>query len=515
MPDAPCPVAKEAPSHQRVARLRTNIAANFAAQAWTGILQLLLVPFYLHYLGIEAYGLIGVYLMLLASVQVFDLGFSQTLNRELARRSAGPVPPTDALDLLRTIEITYWSIVAIVCVCLLVAVPTVSRNLINPSLLEPEVLHRALMLMVLVIAINWPAGLYYNGLLGLQRQLEANLLRMVVGTTTSVGSLVVLAFVSPTIVAFFAWQLASALFGLIATAVLLRRILPSDTRRPRFRRDLLKTGWRFAAGAGTLSISGLVLTQFDKWILIKVLPLKEFGYYTLANTVANVLHYAIAPMFAAVFPRLSALLATGAERAVLRVYHVASQAVTTVIVPIAAFLALFAHEVLTLWTGNENLATLVAPLAAIMVVGTALNGLMHMPYALQLARGRTRLFLIINLAAIAILIPVVVWAAPRFGAIVGALAWLTLNASYLLLAAPIAHREMSAKDRFAWLANDIARPGAAALVVLLIARMAIDSTLGWQSMFFSLAAALAAAVLVAASNATALRSALRSGRAIP
>ena len=36
--------------------VRTNILANLAGQSWSALLQLLLLPLYIHFLGIEAYG---------------------------------------------------------------------------------------------------------------------------------------------------------------------------------------------------------------------------------------------------------------------------------------------------------------------------------------------------------------------------------------------------------------------------------------------------------------------------
>ena len=70
--------------------LKINILANFAGQAWSGLLTLALVPVYIKFLGIEAYGLIGFYAMLQGMLVVLDFGLGQTLNRELARYSALP-----------------------------------------------------------------------------------------------------------------------------------------------------------------------------------------------------------------------------------------------------------------------------------------------------------------------------------------------------------------------------------------------------------------------------------------
>ena len=63
-------------------RLKTNIIANFAGQGAATLIQLAITPIYIHWLGIEAYGLIGFQVTLQALTQALDLGLSPTVNRE-------------------------------------------------------------------------------------------------------------------------------------------------------------------------------------------------------------------------------------------------------------------------------------------------------------------------------------------------------------------------------------------------------------------------------------------------
>ena len=54
--------------------LNKNIFANYLGRAWPVLLSVLLVPVYIKFLGIEAYGLIGFFTTLSAVMGVFDLG---------------------------------------------------------------------------------------------------------------------------------------------------------------------------------------------------------------------------------------------------------------------------------------------------------------------------------------------------------------------------------------------------------------------------------------------------------
>jgi len=83
---------------------KVELLANFAGTAWSGAMQLLCIPFYIKFMGIEAYGLIGFYLMLQATLQVLDLGLSPTMSREMACYSVQPEKAAEARDLVRTLE---------------------------------------------------------------------------------------------------------------------------------------------------------------------------------------------------------------------------------------------------------------------------------------------------------------------------------------------------------------------------------------------------------------------------
>jgi O-antigen/teichoic acid export membrane protein len=140
--------------------VRTNALANLLGQSWGAILQLVLLPFYLKFLGIEAYALVGLYVMLITAVQVFDLGLAQTLNRELARFTAARETARQARDLVRTLEIVYWGMVIAICLALLLAAPFIARHALNAQSMSPHTLQVAISLMIVVIAMQWPTNLW-------------------------------------------------------------------------------------------------------------------------------------------------------------------------------------------------------------------------------------------------------------------------------------------------------------------------------------------------------------------
>ena len=93
---------------RKVYSTKVNVAANFAGSIWTAVFSIIFVPLYLTYIGIEAYGLIGVFTSIQAFITLLDFGLSPTLNRELARLAAQKDQAQAMTDLKRTLETINW-----------------------------------------------------------------------------------------------------------------------------------------------------------------------------------------------------------------------------------------------------------------------------------------------------------------------------------------------------------------------------------------------------------------------
>src|SRR2546423_14959416 len=87
------------------ASLRRDIAVNYASQVYAALIGIAMVPLYLKYMGIEAYGLVGFFAMVQAWSQVLDFGLSQTLGREAAKLNAGATSAESLNMFLRLPEI--------------------------------------------------------------------------------------------------------------------------------------------------------------------------------------------------------------------------------------------------------------------------------------------------------------------------------------------------------------------------------------------------------------------------
>jgi hypothetical protein len=95
------------------------------------------------------------------------------------------------------------------------------------------------------------------------------------------------------------------------------------------------------------------------------------------------------------------------------------------------------------------------------MLGNLLNGLMWIPYQTQLAHGWTSLTVRINIAAVSLMVPAILWATPRFGAEGAAWVWVSLNAAYVLIGVHFMYRRILLGEKWCWYMRDVLAPLAA------------------------------------------------------
>ena len=438
--------------------LKKNVIANYLGQGWAGLIGLAFVPLYIKYLGIEAYGLIGIFALLQAWLTLLDMGMTPTLNREMARFTAGAHTPQSIRDLLRSLEIICFGVAALIGVLVWAASGWLASDWLRADKLPLDVVAQAIAIMGGVAALRFVEGIYRGAILGLQRQVFFNVVNASLSTVRAVGAIAVLAWISPTIEAFFIWQGVVSIVSIAILAFVAHKSLPTAPQPARFSRQALMDIRHFAGGMMATTFLAILLTQVDKVLLSKLISLEAFGYYTLAGAVASTVGMLIAPITQAFYPRFTELVANGEQQELIQAYHRSSQLVTVLAAPVALMLIFFGEKLLVLWTGNVVLANEVAPLLALLAAGTLLNGLMHIPYMLQLAHGWSGFAARVNLVAVAVLVPAILWVTPRYGAIGAAWVWVLLNAGYVLIGIHFMYQRLLPGEKWTWYWSDTARP---------------------------------------------------------
>jgi len=450
-------------------RLGKNIIASVSNSLWSALLSLAVVPVYIKLLGMESFGLIGFFATLQSMLLILDLGLAPTINREVARCYAkGQL--NKAAKLLSTLSVLYWCAAIVILLLIFFLAPLIATYWLSPRELDKESLVSALSLMGVVIAVRSPIGLYQGALTGAQRLSMSSYLNIVMISFANLGAIAFLYFVSPTIEAFFLWQ------GLVATlhVIILHRlawhVIGAKPKR-RFDIEEIRRVWGFVASVGLAAGTGLLFSQLDKVIISKTMSLDSFGEYAVAKIVVGALYIAVIPVFQAVYARMSMLVAADDEEPVRQLYYTGTYILAAVIFPLAFTLVFFSEPLVGLWTQDAALAKAIAPVVALLALGTTLHGIMHFPYALQLAYARSDIALKANLVLMVVTVPVTATLAFRYGLMGGATAWLVLQSLYLLLGTMWTHQALLKGQGLHWLTHSALVPFLLTLGIFLVGRM--------------------------------------------
>ena len=446
-------------------RLAWNMVAGMANSVVLVLVNLVALHFYLRFLGMEAYGLIGFYATLQAVLQVLDFGLAPTVSREVAH-GAETGQRRRSASLLRTLGVVYIGIALLIAALVAVASPWIGAHWLQAKALPQAAVAQAVALMGVNLACRWPVSLYHGALIGAHRLALSAATSMAINILAAATAIAVLAWGVRSIQAFFVVQ---ATFGLLQ-AIVLRALAGravGERDAPYDFADLRRV-LHFSAWMGGVAIGGLLLTQVDKLVLSRTLDLATFGHYVLATLVVSGLQVLTTPLFSALFPKFSALLARGDTASLEYLYAAGTRLFATALFALAFLLVFQAGALLDIWLHNPALSADVAPLVAWLAIGMSLTGIMYFPYTLQLAAGKPRLAFFTTLALLCVMLPLVILLALRFGARGGAWAWAILGVLYVLFGTWLTGRKVMAFAGWQWLTRNVAMPFMATLLPALL-----------------------------------------------
>jgi len=173
------------------------------------------------------------------------------------------------------------------------------------------------------------------------------------------------------------------------------------------------------------------------------------------------------------------------------------------ILPVTFVLVFFSKEILEVWTRNPDMVLHSSLLISLLTMGNALNGLMHLPYALQIAHGWTKLAFYQNVIAVIVLAPAIYFATLEWGSAGAAVVWLVLNMGYVLIGIHMMHRRLLNKEKWRWYFSDVLKPIGAVLTLSVLVRLLLeDGAANWATVAVLLATLCAATIAAIASSST-------------
>lgn len=458
--------------------LKSSLISSYLSQVYISLVSIVLMPIYLHYMGAEAFGLIGFFVMLQSWLQLLDLGLTPTLSREMSLFRAGSQSVEDTWEKLRSLE---WILGGLAIVCLLVfwlARRWIATDWLNLKTLDVDLVATCIFLMSLSGTLRWLTGLYRAGLIGLEKQLLVNSALALSTTIKFIAVIPILAISTIPFLDFFKFQVMVGLLELMVFAWMLYESLPGRSSLIMPSLIALKIMWPMASAMAFMAGMWVFLTQIDKLILSRILSLEAFGYFSLAVTVAGGVLVLTPPLNQVLQPRMIVLAAQGRSDELQTLYHTATQLAAVVLSVLGGGLALFAEPLLWVWTGNRTVAIGAAPILFWYGLANVLIGLLVLPFMLQFAHGYLRLHVLGNCLLAVTLLPSLVFSALQSGAVGAGKVLFVANLLFLLFWVPIVHQRLMPEVVWKWPLQDIFPITLSCLLVLLSASLILPAEAG-------------------------------------
>lgn len=440
--------------------LKKNILFNYLGQLYLSAIGICIFPLYLKYIGGEAYGLVGFFVMLQTWMLLFDLGMSPTLSRQVAISNAQG-DSKDLKRLLRSLETIFFVIAAVISILMYAFSDMIAKKWLIIKELNINEVAVCIALMGGVVSFRWFTTLYKSGINGYERQVWINVANIIVITLRLPVALFIFIFIHNPLVIYFLYQLIISLCELIIFQRKMYNCLPETSRNikiPLISGNILKKVFPFAVGTAYTAGIWVLLTQLDKLLLSKVLTLSDFGFFSLVATLVGGILMLSTPVSNAILPRLTALLSQGKLEQLVNIYNLSTKFVCCIIFPITTIMICFPYQVIYGWTGNAMTSKWAEDILPLYALGNALLAVIGFQYYLQYAYGKLRLHVLYNTVLAIISIPAVYYCATRYGAIGTGYVWVCLNIITLFFWTYIVHNKFLPGIHFKWLTREVIFP---------------------------------------------------------
>jgi O-antigen/teichoic acid export membrane protein len=408
-----------------------NTALNIVGQVVPLVAGVVAMPYVVHHLGPDRFGLLALVWIVVGYFALFDLGIGPATTKfvaELLGKGEIERVPAVVWTALAT-----QSAMGLLAGLLLAAVSPmlVHRLLRIPAGLQPDTLW-VLLTLAVWFPINFAAGSLRGVLSAFQRFDLVNAIAVpssVLWYVIPVGALV-LGFGLPGIVLLL---VLSRVVALAAHFVLCLRICPELGRRCAFDRSLIR---RLLGFGGWLSISvalNPILVYLERFLIGALVSVAALGYYTPAYMISSRLTILPGGLTDTLFPAFSTSAGRGDGEWIRNALVRSLKCLMLVMGPAALVVAFFARPILTLWVGPKFAAEGTLPLQ-ILLLAVPLNSLGFVPSNLLQGIGRPDLTAKLCLAEAPVYAGLAWFLVSRFGLAGAALAWaIRVSAHFFLL----------------------------------------------------------------------------------
>lgn len=430
-----------------------------------------ITPLYINYMGAEAYGLVGFFILAQVWLNILDVGISPTLGRQLAYARGQENGILNFQKLLKSFELFFIVLAILNFTIIFFSSTWISNSWIISNNISVNTISYCIVLMGIIISLRWFQTMYKSGLNGFEDQVWLNKFNVISSTFKYIVALSIIIFVSTDIEDFFTYQLIVSIFECLFLVARFYKLLNiKNTKISLFDFDVqsVKSVLPFSFAIAYTTILWTFLMQLDKLLLSGILSLENFGYLSIITLISNGLIALSSPVFLAMVPRMTKQYAEKKNKEMILMYKDMTQFVTCLIIPISFVICIYSKEVIYLLTGDITSALWGENILPWFILGYGIYVLGTFQYYLQNIFGDLKLYTKALTISSIMYIPTVYFITIKYEALGASISWFIFTLLWFFVVTNIVHNKFLKEFHNSWMIKDILPIAIIPLISILI-----------------------------------------------
>ena len=279
--------------------MKLDVLSSYILSGLNIIFRFFLIPIYIKYIGLAAYGIIGFYGSIQAVLVLFEFGMGLTSNKILAEETVSISDQTKRT--LKSVELIYLTCALMLGLIIILFANQIAQTWlhINDKSINGQNIVR---LMGVLFIVSWPKSLYNGFLTGQKKILLMNTISTIILLIQNLLLFLIITKWNSTLNSYF----YILIFTSFSEIISLRYFATSSLKpcKKYASRPELNKFYSYSSGVIVFSILSLLIFQFDKFYISYSFPIESLGIYNLAGVIPFAMLTLIYPITTASFPRI-------------------------------------------------------------------------------------------------------------------------------------------------------------------------------------------------------------------
>ncbi len=399
--------------------LAKNTLISLIGQGAPMIVALFAIPILVKQMGLDQFGLLSLFWVVLGYFSLFDLGLGRVIiklvSEKLGQNRISEIPGIVWTTLLLTLLVSFFGSLVIY-----LATPYLVHNIFKiPDSLDAISVHCFYLLAIGLPVVTMTAGI--RGILeALQRFDITNVLQLFLGVFNFIGPLLVLPFTNNVF-----WVIFVLLVGRFVTCLLTLiaclYVMPELAIGATISRELMGRIIKFGTWLTVSNVVSPIMVYLDRFVVGAMVSVGAVAYYSTSYELVTRLWILPGAMVTVLFPALSTCFHSDRQRLVM-LYGRGIKFMLLTLFPIVLLIVAFAPQGINLWLGPD-FAQNSGMIMQILAMGVLYNSLARVPFSLIQSGERPDVTAFIHIFELPIYLVGLWYLTREYGVTGAAVAW--------------------------------------------------------------------------------------------